>query len=173
MNQESEMSRNNRRLVIFYFIYRTMKKTVYFLFNNYDNSYSLIKNLADSLYKYRFDVKRIRELEIDNEKELIVQLSKSIRYYDNELNMEFDNEWYKNYTFAIIPKDFDKAELASYKDKQLTEIEKKTFIKRMKEFDVNKYMGRLEQDVKWADYNKEMLYQEQIKTVKKLLLKDK
>lgn len=148
-----------------------MKKTVYFLFSNYDHSYSLIKNLADSLYKYRYDVKRIRELEIDDEKEVIVQSSKSIKYYDNELNMQFYHEWFKEYTFAIIPKDFDKAKLAYYKEKQLIEIEEKTFIKRMKEFDVNKYMKRLEQDVKGADYNKEMLYQEQIKTVKNLLLK--
>ena len=34
-------------------------------------------------------------------------------------------------------------------------------------------MERLEQDVKGADYNKELLYQEQIKTVKALLLKNR
>ena len=148
-----------------------MKKTIYFLSNSYDNSYSLVKNLADSLYKYRYDARRLRELEIDDEKEIFVVLSKSIKCYDNELNMYFENEWYKNYTFAIIPKDFDKAKLACYNDKQLTEIEEKTFIKRLKEFDVDKYMERLEQDVKWADYDKEKIYQEQIKTVKEILLK--
>ena len=150
-----------------------MKKTIYFLFNSYDNSYSLVKNLADSLYKYRYDARRLRELEIDNEKEIFVILSKSIKCYDNELNMYFDNEGYKNYTFAIVSKDFDKAKLACYNDKQLTEIEEKTFKKRIKEFDTDKYMERLEQDVKGADYNKELLYQEQIKTVKNLLLGNK
>lgn len=148
-----------------------MKKTIYFLFNSYDNSYSLVKNLADSLYKYRYDARRLRELEIDNEKEIFVILSKSIKCYDNELNMYFDNEWYKNYTFAIVSKDFDKAKLACYNDKQLTEIEEKTFKKRIKEFDTDKYMERLEKDVKGADYDKEKIYQEQIKTVKEILLK--
>ena len=85
--------------------------------------------------------------------------------------MYFENEWYKNYTFVIIPKDFDKAKLACYNDKQLTEIEEKTFKKRIKEFDTDKYMERLEKDVKWADYDKEKIYQEQIKTVKGILLK--
>lgn len=148
-----------------------MKKTIYFKFSSWDNSYSLVKNLADSLYKYKYDVRYLRELEIDDEKEEFVILSKSIKCYDNELNMYFDNEWYKNYTYAIVQKGFNKANLASYKDKELTAIEKETFIKRIKEFDVDKYMERLEQDVKWADYNKELLYQEQIKTVKNLLLK--
>lgn len=148
-----------------------MKKTIYFLFSSRDNSYSLIKNLADNVYKYRYDVKILRELEIDDEKEEFVILYKSIKCYDNELNMYFDNEWYKNYTYVIISKDFDKSKLACYTNKQLIEIEEKTFIKRLKEFDVDKYMERLEQDVKWADYNKELLYQEQIKTVKELLSK--
>jgi len=148
-----------------------MKKTIYFIFSSRDNSYSLVKNLADNLYKYRYDVKRIRELEIDDEKEVIVELSKYIRYYDNNLDLNYYNEWYKKLTYAIVSKDFNKANLTSYSDKELTAIEEETFKKRMKEFDVDKYMERLEQDVKWADYNKELLYQEQIKTVKELLLK--
>ena len=103
--------------------------------------------------------------------ELIVELSKYIRYYDNNLDLNYYNEWYKKLTYAIVQKDFNKANLACYDDKELTAIEEETFKKRMKEFDVDKYMERLEQDVKWADYNKELLYQEQIKTVKELLLK--
>ena len=79
-----------------------MKKTIYFLFSSWDNSYSIVKNLADTLYKYKYDVKRVRELEIDDEKEIFVILSKSIKYYDKELNMQFDSKWFKNYTYAII-----------------------------------------------------------------------